>query len=243
MPQLYLGLNAPGLGTYKSAWRRDGIDPVGLTTGEFYVRLAQTAEQGLFDAFFLADQPTLDAASVVRTPGRPRVLALPGASLTLASTDEEALRRKEELDGGDGALSGRQYLAGRLGLSADDLDLDAPIPLEKVDIERQRRENSEGFLRSILSLAASGKPLRELLRDGSGHLTVVGSPATVADTFEQWFAVGAIDGFNLMFDVIEESLLLFVDEVVPLLQERGLFRRKYEGTTLRDHLGLPVPTW
>jgi len=78
---------------------------------------------------------------------------------------------------------------------------------------------------------------------GSGHLTIVDSPGKVADTFEQWFATGAIDGFNLMLDVVEESLPLFVEEVVPILQERGLFRRKHEGTTLRDHLGLPVPRW
>jgi len=185
----------------------------------------------------------LEAASVVRTPGRPRVLALPGASLTLASTDEEALRRKDELDGSDGAVSGRAYLAGRLGLSPDDLDLEAPLPLHQVDLERQRRENSEGFLRSILSVAESGQPLRELLRDGSGHLTIVGSPGTVADTFENWFATGTIDGFNVMLDVVEESLPLFIAEVVPIVQERGLYRRKYTGTTLREHLGLPIPRW
>jgi FMN-dependent oxidoreductase (nitrilotriacetate monooxygenase family) len=433
MAQLHLGLNAPALGTSKSAWRREAIDPAGMATGEFYIRLAQLAEEAFFDAFFLADASALDpgwetnsiarldplialsfaaahteriglvptvsstwhhpynlarsiqsldrashgragwnvvtnhnpqiaanygldampakhdryararesvdvvkalwqtwspdaivadkaagtfalkdkvrpvshqgeyfrvnggstvppseqglpvifqagasddgldlaarhadatfisamtldtaldyrrrvelASAAVRAPGRPRVLALPGASLTLASTDEEAQRRKEELDGADGAISGRGYLAGRLGLSPGDLDLDKPIPLEKVDIERQRQVNSEGFLRSILSLAESGKPLRELLRDGSGHLTIVGSPRTVADTFEQWFATGAVDGFNIMLDVIEESLPLFAAEVVPILQERGLFRRKYEGTTLRDHLGLQVPRW
>ena len=85
------------------------------------------------------------------------MLAFPGASLTLASTDEEALRRKDELDGRDGAVSGRAYLAGRLGLSPDDLDLDAPLPLPKVDLERQRQENSEGFLRSILAVAEAGR--------------------------------------------------------------------------------------
>ena len=306
--QLHLGLNTPSLGTYKSAWQRAGINPNGMATGEWYVRLAQLAEEGLFDAFFLADanaldpgwessaltrldpvialttaaahterigvvatvsstwnhpynlarslqsldrashgragwnvvtnhnpriaanygldeippkaeryararesvdvvtalwrtwspdaiiadqaagvfaakdkvrpvsyhgeffsveggstvppseqglpvifqagasddgldlaarhadatfvsamtlevaldyRRRLDAASVVRAPGRPRVLALPGASLTLASTDEEARRRKDELDGSDGAVSGRAYLAGRLGLSPE----------------------------------------------------------------------------------------------------------------------------
>ncbi|MDF3336386.1 NtaA/DmoA family FMN-dependent monooxygenase [Mycolicibacterium septicum] len=431
--ELHLGLNAPGIGTYKSAWRRTGIDPESTATGEFYIRLAQLAEQGLFDAFFLADQPALDGgwdrnasaarldpvialttaaahteyvglvatvsstwhhpynlarsiqsldrvshgragwnvvtsynpriagsygldspppkaeryarareftgiveslwrtwspgaivadkesgvfaradavnpithtgeffsvdggstvppseqglpvifqaggsaagldlasryadavfasamtlevaldlrrrldtAASVRASSRAPVLILPGAALTLASTDEEAARRREELDGIDGSLSGRQYLAGRLGLSPDELDLDAPLPLHKVDLEERKEVNSEGFLRSIVGLAESGRPLRELLRDGTGHLTVVGSPGTVADTFETWFATSAVDGFNLMFDVIEESLPLFVDEVVPLLQDRGLFRRKYEGTTLRDHLGLPRPRW
>ena len=65
----------------------------------------------------------------------------------------------------------------------------------------------------------------------------------MADTFEEWFATGTIDGFNIMLDVVEESLPLFVAEVVPLLQDRGLYRRKYTGTTLREHLGLPIPRW
>jgi alkanesulfonate monooxygenase SsuD/methylene tetrahydromethanopterin reductase-like flavin-dependent oxidoreductase (luciferase family) len=59
---------------------------------------------------------------------------------------------------------------------------------------------------------------------------------------ETFFATGAIDGFNLMFDVSDETFDPFVDEVVPILQERGLFRRKYTSTTLRGHLGLPIPT-
>ena len=58
--QLHLGLNTPSLGTYKSAWQREVIDPNGMATGEWYVRLAQLAEEGLFDAFFLADAPALD---------------------------------------------------------------------------------------------------------------------------------------------------------------------------------------
>ena len=58
--QLHLGLNTPSLGTYKSAWQRAGINPNGMATGEWYVRLAQLAEEGLFDAFFLADANALD---------------------------------------------------------------------------------------------------------------------------------------------------------------------------------------
>jgi alkanesulfonate monooxygenase SsuD/methylene tetrahydromethanopterin reductase-like flavin-dependent oxidoreductase (luciferase family) len=65
----------------------------------------------------------------------------------------------------------------------------------------------------------------------------------VADRFEEWFGTGAIDGFTLMFDVIDEGLPMFVEEVVPVLQRRGLFRREYESSTLRGNLGLPVPSW
>jgi alkanesulfonate monooxygenase SsuD/methylene tetrahydromethanopterin reductase-like flavin-dependent oxidoreductase (luciferase family) len=95
----------------------------------------------------------------------------------------------------------------------------------------------------MVAAARSGRTVREILRGGAGHLQIVGSPKTIADLFEAWFATGAVDGFNLMFDVIEEGLPLFVNEVVPILQERGLFRRKYDGATLRQHLGLPIPRW
>ena len=95
------------------------------------------------------------------------------------------------------ATGQRPGLPGRAARRVpDDLDLDAPIPLHKVDLERQRQENSEGFLRSILAVAEAGQPLRELLRDGSGHLIIVGSPGTVADTFES-SSDRAIDGFNV----------------------------------------------
>jgi alkanesulfonate monooxygenase SsuD/methylene tetrahydromethanopterin reductase-like flavin-dependent oxidoreductase (luciferase family) len=121
--------------------------------------------------------------------------------------------------------------------------LDAPVPLDEIDLEARRRQDSEGFVDSMVTAARTGRTVREILRGGAAHLQVVGSPRTVAELFATWFASGAVDGFNLMFDVIEEGLPLFVDEVVPMLQERGLFRRKYDGSTLRDHLGLPIPRW
>jgi alkanesulfonate monooxygenase len=56
-----------------------------------------------------------------------------------------------------------------------------------------------------------------------------------------WLETGAADGFNIMFHTVPSGLNEFVDLVVPELQRRGLFRREYEGTTLREHLGLPRP--
>jgi hypothetical protein len=68
----------------------------------------------------------------------------------------------------------------------------------------------------------------------------VGSPATVADEIQRWFESGALDGLNLAFRVRDE-LENFIDTVVPILQERGLYRREYESGTLRGNLGLPFP--
>jgi alkanesulfonate monooxygenase SsuD/methylene tetrahydromethanopterin reductase-like flavin-dependent oxidoreductase (luciferase family) len=96
---------------------------------------------------------------------------------------------------------------------------------------------------SIIDVARSGRTVREILLTGVGHLAVVGSPGTIADLFETWFRADAIDGFNILFDVAEEGLPVFVDEVVPLLQKRGIYRHDYDGSTLRSHLGLPVPRW
>ena len=69
----------------------------------------------------------------------------------------------------------------------------------------------------------------------------VGAPATIADEMEQWLFEEGCDGFNIMFPYVPEGLEDFVDKVVPELQRRGLFRREYEGKTLRENLGLPRP--
>ena len=86
--------------------------------------------------------------------------------------------------------------------------------------------------------------LRELLAKlagARGHFTFAGTPEQVADLLEEWFTSGAADGFNLMPPVLPAMLDVFVDEVVPILQRRGLFRTTYEGNTLRDHYGLARP--
>lgn len=72
-----------------------------------------------------------------------------------------------------------------------------------------------------------------------GHWTLVGTPTSIADALEHWFRDKAADGFNLVPPDLPDSLGDFVDLVVPELQRRGVFRTRYTGTTLRDHLGLP----
>jgi alkanesulfonate monooxygenase SsuD/methylene tetrahydromethanopterin reductase-like flavin-dependent oxidoreductase (luciferase family) len=76
---------------------------------------------------------------------------------------------------------------------------------------------------------------------GYSGLAFVGTPQTIADSMEEWLVTEACDGFNVMFPFLPEGLDDFVDKVVPELQRRGIFRREYEGRTLRENLGLPRP--
>jgi alkanesulfonate monooxygenase SsuD/methylene tetrahydromethanopterin reductase-like flavin-dependent oxidoreductase (luciferase family) len=91
---------------------------------------------------------------------------------------------------------------------------------------------------------AEGLTIRQLyqrIAGGRGHYEVVGSAKDVVDLIEEWFSTGAADGFNVLPPFFPNSLDDFVELVVPELQRRGLYRTAYEGTTLRENLGLPRP--
>jgi alkanesulfonate monooxygenase len=74
-----------------------------------------------------------------------------------------------------------------------------------------------------------------------GGLAFVGTPKLIADQMEEWLMSRGCDGFNIMFPYLPEGLNDFVDRVIPELQKRGIFRKEYEGRTLRENLGLPRP--
>jgi alkanesulfonate monooxygenase SsuD/methylene tetrahydromethanopterin reductase-like flavin-dependent oxidoreductase (luciferase family) len=86
---------------------------------------------------------------------------------------------------------------------------------------------------------AKGLTIRELMIETSSRQSFIGSPATVAAQMDDLVQSGASDGFILVPHLTPGGLDVFVDTVVPLLQERGVHRTEYSGTTLRDHLGLP----
>ncbi|AKJ08813.1 nitrilotriacetate monooxygenase [Streptomyces incarnatus] len=173
--------------------------------------------------------------------GRPAgsVLFLPGLVTSVAGTEEEALERREELDelsGNEGALFA---VAATLGLDPGDLALDRPVP----EALRGGLHRVGGHARAVARLALEGRTVRDIVRrgGGGGHVVAVGAPEQVADLIQTWFESGAVDGFTLMPDVTFDGLPAFVDEVVPILQRRGLFRTAYEGSTLREHYGLALP--
>ncbi len=168
---------------------------------------------------------------------------MPGISTVIGSTEEEARRRCDALD----AYQGEEGLAGqvamRLGIPVKELDLDAELPWHRLGGVKEFEKGSHGFLEAQINLARRERlTVRQLSRRiRSGHRLVVGGPEQIADTMEEWFRAGAADGFNLMPDMFPSGAEIFVEQVVPILRKRGIFRHEYTGTTLRHHLGLPRP--
>lgn len=171
------------------------------------------------------------------------IAILPGLTLVLGATEQEARKRKADLDdiaGGDAAAL--QRFAARVGLSPDQLDLDQPVPQHLA--ERWRATGaSKGFADATYALVRNPDlTVRQIIAAGGGHHRVlVGTPEQAADDIFEWFTTGAADGFNIMADIYPSGLESFVDHVVPLLQRQGIYRAAYEGTTLRSNYGLAEP--
>lgn len=163
---------------------------------------------------------------------------MPGIRYVLGSTEQEARRRYDMMlaeASEQGALASVQRLAGDLDLRQ--FPLDGPLPdlppsnaaraRQKMLIELARREN--------LSIRELGRRFTFSL----GHLVYVGTAEGLADLMETWFRGGAADGFTMLSPYFPQPVADLVETVVPLLQRRGLFRTEYEGTTLRENLGIP----
>jgi FMN-dependent oxidoreductase (nitrilotriacetate monooxygenase family) len=172
---------------------------------------------------------------------RDEVVILPGLFPVLGSTEAEARERKEWLDEVAGFDEELETLSSTLGLEAGDLQLDRQPPWEKID--KLSAGLSRGFASAILDLARRDNlTVRQLLdKNPNGHRSIVGTPEQVADNIEEWFLGRGADGFNLNVDFFPDGLTNIVDQLVPELQRRGLFRTEYSSSTLRGNLGLPEP--
>ncbi|RRQ29457.1 LLM class flavin-dependent oxidoreductase [Rhodococcus sp. Eu-32] len=175
-----------------------------------------------------------------RRHGRSRddVAILPGLITVLAKTREEAHRRFESLESSLPESYSLDRLSTVLAYDLRGLDPDDRVPDDALaDISPDAFTASMGFRESIVrSIRESRATVREAVQQfsGGGHRIAVGSPEDIADTIEEWFRGGAADGFNLMPDVFPSGLEDFVDHVVPILRDRGLFRREYAESTLRE---------
>ncbi len=181
-----------------------------------------------------------DVKRRMRAVGRgPETLKiLPGALVIVGRTREAAREKQALLDSLVHPDSSLPNLSMRLGVDASAFDLDAPLP------EIPPSNASQSGRDALVALARRDNlTVRQLatMVGGYGGLQMVGTPGEIADTMQAWLDAEACDGFNVMFPTVPAGLDEFVDLVVPELQRRGIFRREYEGTTLREHLGLARP--
>ncbi|PTX97513.1 nitrilotriacetate monooxygenase [Verrucomicrobia bacterium LW23] len=225
--------------------------PVILQSGSSETGKEMAAKHG--EAVYTAQQ-TLAAAKEFyidlkgRLPkyGRSRedLLILPGLAPLVADTEKEALELEHELNRYVDTRKALNALSERFEVNLNDYDLDDPVPIDRaisedtIDGIRSRHE-------AVLNPARRGTvTIRQLLyrsNAGHGHISLAGTPLQIADFIEEWFTSDACDGFNLLPQVAPGSTHGFFDKVIPELQNRGLFRTAYEGTTLRESFGLKRP--
>ena len=185
-----------------------------------------------------------DVKALARANGRDadQLLVMPGLFPILGSTEEEALRRKAELDAGLDIDFLHAELARHFALDPGDLPLDEPLPYDRIEAVEARVPIASRWPRKqILSEALQhGWTVRQAALSNiiGGHRMIVGTPEQVTADILHWIDTGAADGFNLNIDVQTSGLEDIVDQVIPLLQKAGRFRRDYTGQTLRHHLGL-----
>ena len=180
-----------------------------------------------------------------------QLLILPAATFVLGDTDAEAAELAQEVRLAQvSPQTAIKFLEQLWNRDLSDHDPDGPLPsVDPVVGENTiaRGRASVRMHRDPIATAhewraraeADGLTSRELIVEVTGRQNFVGSAQTVADRIDHLVQADASDGFILVPHVTPGGLDPFVDRVVPLLQERGTFRSDYEGTTLRDHLGLP----
>ncbi|MCL4068806.1 LLM class flavin-dependent oxidoreductase [Pseudomonas sp. GX19020] len=204
---------------------------------------AETAEAVFAAPQSLADGRAFyaDVKSRAVAAGRARedLVILPGAFVIVGETIAEAKAKRAALDSLVYYESAIASLSIALGFDASGFDPDAPLPEDLPETNQSKSSRD----RVIAMARSEGLTVRQLAQRQGGYsgLSFIGTPASIADKMEEWLDQDGSDGFNIMFPFLPAGLTDFTDQVVPELQRRGLFRRDYEGATLRDHLGLKRP--
>lgn len=216
-----------------------GASPAGLDLAARSAEVVFTAQPELASAQAFYGELKRRVAAAGRCPDSLKIM--PGVYVTMAATAAEARATEAELR----ELVDTQVGIALLGRMLGNFDLsgyppNGPLPeLPLTDSGQQSRQRllTDLARRENLSLAQLG----QRIAGGRGHLSLVGTASEVADVLQRWFEQGAADGFNLMAPLLPSGLEDIVQHLIPELQRRGLFRKAYQGRTLREHLGLPRP--
>jgi FMN-dependent oxidoreductase (nitrilotriacetate monooxygenase family) len=185
---------------------------------------------------------------------RDSLKVLPAATFVLGDTQADAEEHAHEIRlqqvSGQTAIKSLEQLWNR---DLSNYDPDGPLPeidpiVGENTIARGRAstrmyKDPIGLANQWRALAAEKNlSIRELIIETTGRHSFVGTPSAVAETINDYVQQDVSDGFIFAPHIVPGGLDDFADKVVPLLQERGVFRTEYDGPTLRDHLGLPTPS-
>ena len=164
---------------------------------------------------------------------------MPGCLVIVGDSLEEAKAKRARLDSLVHYESAIASMSITLGCDASKFDPDGPLP----DDIPESNATKSGRERAILLARTENLTVRQLAQRLGGHsgLCMLGTPEIIADQMEEWLETRGSDGFTIQFPYLPQGLDDFVDRVIPVLRDRGLFRKEYEGKTLRENLGLPRP--
>ena len=221
--------------------------PVIFTSGGPSPHLLTLA--GRYASGFISEVWTIDEARAQRQMVRDaatefgrdpdEIKYFPGLMTTVSPTVREGLDRRIALAGDD--IEARlPHLGAMLGLHLSPDRIDEPLTERELAAARAAPTDPRSGI--ALEVARLGWSPRDVLAHGviDFHPTVVGPGVRHADHMQEWFEAGAADGFWVSPDVYEDGVDAFVDEVVPLLQERGIYPTEYPGATLRENLDVPA---
>jgi N-acetyl-S-(2-succino)cysteine monooxygenase len=211
----------------------DGQD-FAAQTAEVIFTAQQTLEEA--QAFYAGIKGRL--AKYGRSPDHLKIM--PGVFPVIGHTEKEAKEKYDQLQNLIHPSVGLALLSGNIGgFDLTSYPLDGPLPeLPETNLNKSRQKLVTDLARrENLTI----RQLYQAIAGARGHWTIWGTPEQIADRLEEWFVNDAADGFNLMPPYLPGGLDDFVDLVLPILRQRGLFRTEYEGRTLRENLGLLRP--
>jgi alkanesulfonate monooxygenase len=168
------------------------------------------------------------------------LLVMPGLTPYIGRTEQEAQERLEYMLSLLDPVLAIEILSGWLGTDLSVFPLDGPLP----ELERPRAGSQSAFENWTTLAKRENLTIRQLMQRAVGARAksyTVGTPSQIADHMQTWLERNGADGFNILPPYVPGALDDFVNLVIPELQERGLFRTDYTGTTLREHLGLARP--
>jgi FMN-dependent oxidoreductase (nitrilotriacetate monooxygenase family) len=203
----------------------------------FAARIADlifTMQTELKSAKQFYDDLKSQAVSLGRDPNQIKILPVIIFSVghSMAHAEDKLARFDALVD----PVFGMELLNAVVKADLSGYPLDGPVPDVPAHYDSKMSQNY------FLGIAKRDNlTIRQLMQVVARISAVPGTATSIADRFEEWMEAGAADGFNIQFANSADSLEIFVDEVIPELQRRGLFQTEYRGKTFRQNLGLPRP--